>query len=470
MACSRNAGVRDLPGQMLERLSRKRQLFSVCVFGVLILLSAQACKTPAGAPAPITITVIDQNWPDADSRRQRNEEFSRFTDETGIRVEVLPSPEGAVEQLEVWQKLLDDHATVPDVYAVDVIWPAILGDQLVDLKPLVTAEEIQEQFPELIANFTVNGRLVALPYDLNTGLLFYRTDLLRKYGYQAPPRTWEELEEAAARIQAGERAGGQKSFWGFVWQGASSEALTSNALEWQMSEGGGSIIEKGSITVNNPQTVRAWKRAARWPGSISPNSVVAYKEWDAFNRWQAGEAAFMRNWSNAYIVASAKNSPVKGRFAACRMPRGRAGISGTLGGNGYGVSRYSLHPHEAAMFVRFLCGHKEQLRRAQSPEEPPSIPALYNDPSVLAANPYFADVLQVFQQGIALRPSAVTGKAYPEVSRAYSEAVHAVLTHKKTAEAATADLQRELARITGLKAGAVAASGGLFQDAASYGR
>jgi trehalose/maltose transport system substrate-binding protein len=66
---------------------------------------------------------------------------------------------------------------------------------------------------------------------------------MRQYGYPAPPKTWDELERMAARIQAGERAKGRRDFWGFVWQGAPSEALTCNALEWQVSEGGGRIIE-----------------------------------------------------------------------------------------------------------------------------------------------------------------------------------------------------------------------------------
>ena len=436
---------------------RTRQRLLRCAFGLiwpigaLGLLATQACKKANETKAPITITIIDQNWPDAAYQRQRNEEFLRFTNETGIEVEVVPSPEGAVEQLEVWRKLLNSHATVPDVFAMDVIWPAILGDQLLDLKPYIPAQEIAEQFPGLISNFTVKGRLVAFPYNLSEGLLYCRTDLLRKYGYRTPPRTWEELETEATRIQAGERAQGQKDFWGFVWQGASSEALTSNALEWQASEGGGSIIEDGTITVNNPRTIRAWKRAASWPGSISPPSVVAYTEWDAFNRWKAGQAVFMRNWSSAYVVASAKGSPVRGKFAINALPGGAVGVRGTLGGSGYAVSRYSLHPREAAMLVRFLCGRNEQLRRSQEPAEPPTIPELYSNLSVLAANPYLSTVLEEYQKGIAVRPSTLTGKAYPDVSRAYFEGVHAVLIHKATAEEAAAELERRLTQITGFR-------------------
>src|SRR5260370_6647862 len=105
-------------------------------------------------------------------------------------------------------------------------------------------------------------------------------------------------------IEAGERAKGNKSFWGFVWQGAAAECLTCNALEWQASEGGGGIIERDkTISVNNPQTIRAWRRAARSVGSISPPSVVAYKEWDGTHGWAARNAAFMRNWPPASLAS-----------------------------------------------------------------------------------------------------------------------------------------------------------------------
>lgn len=120
--------------------------------------------------------------------------------------------------MQAWLSLLESGARIPDVYAVDVIWPGILAESLLDLKSYVPAQKIAAHFPELIANNTVNGKLVALPCLIEVGLLFYRTDLLPRYGYPTPPRTWEELETMAARIQAGERARGQKDFWGFVWE------------------------------------------------------------------------------------------------------------------------------------------------------------------------------------------------------------------------------------------------------------
>src|SRR5258708_31767357 len=115
------------------------------------------------------------------------------------------------------------------------------AESFIDLKPYF-ANEISAEFPAVAASYTVDNKLVALPYDANIGLLYFRTDLLRRYGYRVPPQTWDELERMAARIQAGERAKGKKEFCGFVWQGAAVEGLTSDALEWQPSEGVGPII------------------------------------------------------------------------------------------------------------------------------------------------------------------------------------------------------------------------------------
>jgi trehalose/maltose transport system substrate-binding protein len=430
-----------------------RYLSIACI--LLFIPFALSCHSAGRGASAITLTVIDQGWPGSGPRL--GPELEEFTRQTGIRVQVLPAPEAAVEQLAAWRELLDSRAEVPDVYAIDIIWPGSLADSLIDLKSYVQAEDVAAHFPELIANYTVNGKLVALPYNMSEGLLFYRTDLLAKYGYSAPPKTWEELEAMARRIQAGERANGNKDFWGFVWEGAPSEALTCNALEWQVSEGGGTILdERGEVTINNPNTIRAWSMAARWVGSISPPGVTAYREWDAFNMWQAGNTAFMRNWTNAYVAARDENSPTRGHFDVAPLPRGRAGFAATLGGNGYGVSRYSRHSREAAMLVGFLTSPAGQARRCRRSSEPPTIPALYKDADVLGPNPYVSLVLQV-HEGLALRPSLPAGKMYPEVSRAYFEAVHAVLTHKESAAQAAEELQRRLA--TMLKTSAVSANG-----------
>lgn len=425
------------------------------VISVVLLFAAEACKKNRTAPE-VTLTIIDQSWIDKESQAQLSEELQEFTRQTGIRVQVMPAPEVAIDQLETWRSLLESRAKVPDVYGIDVIWPGILADDLIDLKSYVPEHEIAAHFPELIKNNTVNGKLIALPYNLGEGLLFYRVDLLKKYGYAAPPKTWEELEKMAKRIQFGERANGDKNFWAYVWQGAPSEALTCNALEWQVSEGGGLIVdENGRPTVNNADVIRAWERAARWVGTISPPGVTAYKEWDAFNVWQAGNAAFMRNWPNAYVAARAEGSPTRDQIAIAPLPAGKVRAASTMGGQGYGVSRYSLHSREAAMLVRFLTSRGEQARRSRYSANPPTIPDLYQDANVLERNPYFSTILLVYRQGTAVRPSRGAGKKYPDVSRAYFDELHTVLSGKESASEGAAHLQKELSRILQNPAGRI---------------
>lgn len=109
------------------------------------------------------------------------------------------------------------------------------------------------------------------------------------------------------------------------------------------------------------------------------------------------------------------------------------------------------------MLVHFLCSRDEQARRCRRSAEPPTIPKLYKSPEVLAQNPYFSRALQEFRENITSRPSRAAGKMYPEVSRAYFEAVHAVLTQKKSAAQAASELEKQLEAM--LKTSAVKANG-----------
>src|SRR5579862_7007646 len=92
---------------------------AVCL---LVLFVTQACHK-TGPPAPVqTLTLIDQAWSSREYQRRLNEELALFTQQTGIRVEFLPAPETAMEQLAIIRKQLEGEEKVPDVYGIDVIW------------------------------------------------------------------------------------------------------------------------------------------------------------------------------------------------------------------------------------------------------------------------------------------------------------------------------------------------------------
>jgi trehalose/maltose transport system substrate-binding protein len=377
--------------------------------------------------------------------------LSEFTRQTGIQVKMLSYTGDEMEarrlQHLAWLK---QHASTPDVYEADVIDVGTLAEHMIDLNPYL-GEDDRQHIPTILRNFTFDGRLVALPVRTDVGLLFYRTDLLKKYGYTHPPRTWDELETMAAKIQAGERAAGNRSFWGFVWEGSPiSEGLTYTALEWQASSGGGQIIEPdGTISVNNPWAIGALRRARRWVGTISPPTVTAYQVEDISNVWKAGRAAFMRSWPYHYSLGQAADSLSRGRFALAPLPSGGVRPVGTLGGWQLLVSKYSAHPKEAVALARYLTSSQTQLVLARQFSYLPTRLALYSDPEVLHVSPYFSWLKDEFPRLALARPSSVAGANYLAVSQAYKQAVHSVLTGEADAGTAMAKLEKELVAITG---------------------
>ena len=361
-----------------------------------------------------------------------------------VEVKGLETPELATDRLGLYLQFFEAKSAEVDVYQIDVIWPGDLAEHLADLYEYGAKEVADEHFPAIIQNNTVDGRLVGIPWFTDAGLLYYRTDLLEKYGYDGPPKTWDQLEEMAAKIQEGERAD-NPDFWGFVWQGNAYEGLTCDALEWIYSHGGGSIIEPdGAISINNPDAVAAIERARGWIGAISPAGVTGFAEEDSRRVWQAGNAAFMRNWPYAYSLGNSEDSAIKGKFDVCPLPGAEEGQSAAaLGGWQLAVSKYSKNPDIAAEVALTLAGVAEQKRRAIKGSLNPTIMSLYKDPDVLEATPFFGSLYDVFINAVA-RPSTATAPKYNEVSTLFFNAVYNVLTDKKDAQTAIDELELDL--------------------------
>jgi trehalose/maltose transport system substrate-binding protein len=403
---------------------------------------------------PVTVTFLDIELDTPDLQPGLAQDIQEFTRQTGIQVKRLGGPDESLRQLAMWRELLRKGTGTPDVYGIDVIWPGMLSQYFMDLKPYF-ATELSSEYPVVVSSYTVGDKLVAMPRHAYLGVLLYRRDLLQRYGYRDPPKTWDQLEAMATRIQAGERATGKKDFWGYVWQGAEGEDLTCNGLEWQVVEGGGRIIEDNrTIGVNNPRVIRAWQRAARWVGSISPPSMVAYQKWDAANLFASGRAAFFRWWESDYSLTHWTPLPgdIGGTVGVTSVPGSEAGRASTLGGNGLAVSRASAHPREAIEMIRFLLSRDVQSRAAREHSEPPGQLELYQLPAILEPYPAIARLTQ-HGGGVVVRPSNVAGQKYEAVSRAYARALNSVLLHEKDPSVAAAALEKELIEITGFKTG-----------------
>ncbi len=370
-----------------------------------------------------------------------------WEERTGHDAVLVPMPSSTTDNFGQYRLWLSAGNPDIDLYQTDVIWAPQLAEHFVDLTQAATeAGLIEQNFPAIIESQTVDGKLVALPLFTDAPALYYRTDLLEKHGREVPT-TWAELTETAQFIQDAERAEGNAEMWGFVWQGNAYEGLTVNALEWIKSYGGGQIVEPdGTISINNPQAAAALERAAGWVGTISPEGVLAYGEEEARGVWQTGNAVFMRNWPYAYALSQGDDSAVSDNFDVVPLPAGEgegAQSAGGLGGWNIGVSQYSQNQEIAIDLAVYLASAEAQEFRAVNLGNLPTIQALYEDPEVLAANPYFERWLEVFQNAVP-RPSAPAQEAYNEVSTAFFTAVHSVLSGEEEAATALEDLELDL--------------------------
>ncbi len=348
---------------------------------------------------------------------------TQFQKDTGININVVPGPQSSTDRFAQYQRFFQGQSTDVDVMMLDVIWPGQLASNLLDLTPKL-GDASQQHYPNIVANDTVNGMLVAMPFFSDFGILYYRSDLLQKYNISAPPTSWDDLGQQAMTIMNGEK-GSNSTFGGFVFQGSAYEGLTCDALEWLASTGGGMIVENGQATVNNPQAVATLNMMKGWVGTIAPRGVTTYQEEDARNVFQTGNAAFMRNWPYAYALGAASDSPIKGKFDVAPLPAssGQQPV-GCIGGWALAVSKYSKNPDASVEFVRYLTSPEFQTYRGVVGGYVPTIPTVAADPNVQQAQPYLTKVGNVTR---VARPSAQTGENYNQVSTIFFQGVNNVL-------------------------------------------
>jgi len=367
-----------------------------------------------------------------------------WAEKTNNSIEYISRPADATATLQMYLQNWGSKSADVDVFLIDVIWQGIAAPFAVDLKKFIKADIISGFFPHSIENNTINGRLVSMPWFIDAGLLYYRTDLLQKYGYSGPPKTWDELAEMAKKIQEGERTAGNLGFYGFVFEGKSSESLTCNAVEWIDSYGGGTIIGPDkNITINNPNAVKALQTAKSWVGTISPPAVTTYGEEEARNIWQSGNAAFMRNWPYAYPLGQDPKSPISGKFDVTALPKGGddGKNSACLGGWQLMISAYSKVPNAAADLVRYLTSAEIQKRHAIELGMLPTLPDLYSDPDLQEKIPWFKNATDILANTV-VRPSTVAGGSYNHLSQGIFENVNKILSGQESAEDGILQIER----------------------------
>ncbi len=367
------------------------------------------------------------------------DEFERRNPDIRVKDESLPA--STDEQHQFYVINLGGKSPEFDVLSMDVIWVPEFARAgwLRELSHLVPETERDDFFPGPIQAVTYNGKLWAVPWYIDAGVLYFRKDLLEKYGF-APPRTWDELVGISKAIMEDE-----PGIYGFIWQGKQYEGLVCNALEFVWSNGG-RVLEDGKPVLTRKENVEALRfmRDLIEKYEVTPELVTTAIEEPTRHIFGNGDAVFLRNWPYAWNIFEAEGSAVKGKVGVSVLPKFAGGEhAATLGGWQLGVNRYSRHPGAAEKLVEFITSPEAQKALALTVGYKPTRKSLYTDEELRARQPFIAGLYDVFMRA---RPRPVS-PYYMMMTQAMQPAFSAAISGIKTPEKALSEAQREFERI-----------------------
>lgn len=410
---------RPCPSSVRHRLRLRHStvalLLPVVVCCVLAPSAGQARDTDTAIDtAPRTLRFVTWKadrpgvWDDA------IRQFERAYPHLRVQRDLAPHSSTAYHDL-LTQKLKNRDASV-DLFLMDVIWPAEFASAgwALPLDEYFLPREREKFLPATMAAGRYRRRMYGVPSRIDGGMLYYRKDLLDKYGF-APPDTWDELARQARTILTGERAA-HPLLRGYSGQFKQYEGLVCDMLEFVGSHNGSLLTADGA---RSNLAAPASTRAVRFVREqiireLATPSALTYQEPESLAVFAQGHAVFHRNWPYAWGVANnPRHSRIAGAVGVAPLPHGARGKSvSALGGWLYGISAYSRRPDDAWTFIAFMTGPEMQKHFAIHASLAPSRIALYADPEVLRANPQYTDWLPVFRTARA-RPRT---PVYPIVS------------------------------------------------------
>lgn len=338
------------------------------------------------------------------------------------------------------------RSAVPDVMAVDVIWPGDFAARswITPLDEYVTPDELSAYLPGFLAAAQQNGHTYALPLYIDGIHLFYRSDLLAKYGFEAP-KTWEELVAQAQTILQGEN---DPDLVGFVSMWAKIEGMFMNWLAFYQGAGGTFFDADGNLAIDGEAGLLATQAMVDmlYGSKIAPESILTFRPDDARILFQQGRSVFMMVQDFVLEPLTAADSPVAGKVGFTRVPyfEGHADTNTTVtGGFLLAVNNYSKHKPEAAALAKCLTSESSQVEATLLQGKVPTRPAVYDNAQVQETRPSVAQLSDNFLVAFA-RPSAETGTAYPEVSEVMQSEITAALFQAKTPQQALTDAAKQI--------------------------
>jgi multiple sugar transport system substrate-binding protein len=325
------------------------------------------------------------------------------------------------------------------VLSMDVVWTAEFAakGQVEALPP--------DQFPTdsflkaTVDSATYFNKLYGYPYTSDGGLLYYRKDLLDKYGLK-PPTSFDEMKAACDKITAGEK---DTALGCFAGQYNKYEGLTVNFDEAVHGAGGVIVGEDGKPNVATPEATKGLQTLTDWfkDGHI-PKAAITWQEEQGRKAFQDGKLIFHRNWGYVYNLANKTDgsSKVAGKFDVAPLPGiTQPGVS-SLGGHNYAIAKYAENKGTAVDFLKFNALPENQKSNTLATSNSPTVTSVYSDPDVVKKFPFMPTQLKSIETAKP-RPKAVE---YGDVTLAIQDAAYGALQGQTQPDAALQALQAKL--------------------------
>ena len=291
------------------------------------------------------------------------------------------------------------NGEAPDILYVEPATFTKYADKgmLMDLSPYYTEELKADILPSVLDAVTVDGKIYALPIEMETLGLFYNADMLEEAGI-APPTTWDELYEAAKALTTDD-------VYGLVLPVEETSYTLFNWWPFMWMAGADVYDEEGNVTVDSPEMIKALEYwGSFYQEGLSPSSLQI-GPWDIGN---VGTGVAAMQVSGTYVINAAENDYPDVNIGVVALPSPNNNSITVAGGQKLAINADSPYPDEADDFIFSLYGSDDITRAAEwTTEAKFAYPARQ---SVIDAN---ADV---FESGLRAVFTVFYDTAIPEPS------------------------------------------------------